>query len=1035
VVSGHRSDPADGPLTAELRSVTVMFCDLVGSTAMSEQLDPEELLEVTHAYQAVCREVIERHDGHIGQYQGDGILVYFGYPRAHDDDVQRSVRSALEILRAIEGLNSELGHGRPLLRTRIGIHTGPVVAGALVAGSAELVTLGNTPNVAARLQALAEPDSVLVSAASQRLVEGYFRWSDRGTVTLKGVSAPMEVYRPLEESSVRTAFELAIRQGLRRFFGRRAELEALRRLYRAAREGRGQVVRVRGEGGIGKSRLLHAIREDADSLDGIWLTGRCTAQSQNTALYPVIEVVRQLLGFETDDDMGDRVRKLEDALKQADLADPDKIRLLAKLLALEPGATAPPLMISPELQRIRTLETLRDLLAHTSRRSPLAITIEDLHWVDPSTLEFLELLTDSIANQRILLLLSYRPTFDPAARNISNVTELSLAPLLDVEVRSIIAEITEGNPLPASVVDRIVERTDGVPLFVEELTKMVLESGGAGDHCSIPATLESSLRTRLDRLGDAKAVVQLAAVVGREFSYAMLSSVGVFDDPLLERALRALVSAELLGQTGSPPDSHYTFRHALIQDAAYQSLLKRVRREYHGRIAQAAVAGSWNVVVDQPEFVAHHFTEAEMHEQAVHHWQLAGQQALDRSANAEAIAHFNRGLRVVEALPDDRARWQRELALVMGLGPALNVARGYGAPEVERTYNRALELCEKLGDAPELFWVLWGLGAFHQSRGQHAKALERGLHMRRLAESRRELQAEAHFGVGSSLFYLGELDAAREELERGTNFFLGQMTERGVSPTGHHAGVMSLGYLAIALWHLGYPDQARARCEEGVALARRTGHPFMQFQSRHWGTFVHYLLRDREQTQAYAEEASKLSCEYGFPFGEMASSMTLNWLRATAGSAAAVDALRSGVAAYRGLGARVGLTYFLSMLADACRAVGRVDDGLVVIEEAVREVEETGERCWEAELYRIRGELLASRDAAEAQRSFEQALAVARSQRARSLELRSAMGLAGLRQRDARQAEPPMFFADVYETFEEGHATTDLMTAKRLLEE
>ena len=1024
-----------------------MFCDLVGSTAMSEQLDPEELLEVTHAYQTVCREVIERHDGYIGQYLGDGILVYFGYPRAHDDDVQRSVRSALDILRAIERLNAELGHGRPLLRTRIGIHTGPVVAGALVAGSPELVTLGNTPNVAARLQTLAEPDSVLVSAASQRLVEGYFRWSDLGAVTLKGISAPMEVYRPLEESSVQTPFELAIRKGLRRFVGRTAELETLRRLYRAARQGRGQVIHVRGEGGIGKSRLLHAIREDADSLDGIWLTGRCTAQSQNTALYPVIEVVRRLLGFGTDDAVAGRMRKLEDALREADLADPDKIRLLAKLLSLEPGGNAPPLMISPELQRIRTLETLRDLLVYTSRRSPLAMTIEDLHWVDPSTLEFLELLTDSIANQRILVLLSYRPTFAPAATNISNVTELSLAPLGEVEVRSIIAEIAQEKSLPASVVDRIVERTDGVPLFVEELTKMMLESGGVGEiddalepggsrlQLSIPATLESSLRTRLDRLGDAKSVVQLAAVVGREFSYAMLSSVGVFDDALLERALRTLVSAELLGQAGSPPDSHYTFRHALIQDAAYQSLLKRVRREYHGRIAEAAVTGSWNIVVDQPEFVAHHFTEAEMHERAVHHWQLAGQQALDRSANAEAIAHFNRGLRVVEALPDDRARWQRELALVMGLGPALNVARGYGAPEVERTYSRALELCEKLGDAPELFWVLWGLGAFHQSRGQHAKALERGLHMRRLAESRRELQAEAHFGVGSSLFYLGELDAAREELETGCNFFMGQMTERGVSPTGHHAGVMSLGYLAIALWHLGYPDQARARCEEGVTLARRTGHPFMHFQSLHWGTFVHYLMRDRAQTRAYAEEASKVSRDYGFPFGEMASSMTLNWLRATAGDAAAVDALRSGVAAYRGLGARVGLTYFLAMLADACRAVGRVDAGLVVIEEAVCETKESGERCWEAELYRIRGELLASRDAVEAERSFEQALAVARSQRARSLELRSAMGLVGLRHRDARQAEPPKFFTDVYGTFKEGYSTTDLIEAKRLLEE
>ena len=1020
------------------RAVTVMFCDLADSTAMSELLDPEELLEVVSAYQTACRDIIEEHDGHVARYLGDGVLAFFGYPVAHDDDVQRSVRAALEMIQAIQRLNSEIGHEGVLLQTRIGIHTGTVVAGMLEPGFDSLVVVGSAPNIAARLQTLAEPDSVVVSADSQRLAGGYFRWRDLGEFTLKGITGPVHVYRALETSNIRTPFELAIQKGLRPLVGRDAELDMLRRLYRSTCDGTGQIVTLRGEGGIGKSRLLHAIREDRDSGDGLWLTGRCVSENRNTAFFPMLEVLRSLIGGAEADPREDQLRKLEVAL--VGFEDPESYRLLAMLLSLTSEDDAEPLLLSPELQRRRTMEALAGLLIHQSRKAPLVITIEDLHWVDPSTLEFLALLSGTMQSERLLVLLSYRPPLSPTFSPVEPLTEVSLAPLDAMHVRDLVTEITGGTPLPAQIIDEIVARADGVPLFAEELTRMVLESaeqaGESGRRLptlSIPSTLDSSLNTRLDRLGDAKAVAQLASVIGRQFDWTVLKDIGVFDDDLLERSLNALVAAELLGQTGSPPDAHYTFRHALIQDAAYQSLLKRTRREYHGRIGDMAALGQLGGVGEQPEFVAHHFSEAGRHEQAVQHWLLAGQRALDRSANAEAIAHFNQGLVDIEALPDEPPRWRTELALVMGLGPALNAVLGFGSAEVERAFTRALELCEQLGDAEELFWVLWGLGAFRQARAQHREALEKGRQIQQLAESRPELEAEAHFGVGASLFYLGEIVEARQELERGSAYFLSQIGTHDVSPTGVHAGVMSLSYLALALWHLGHVTQAVLRSEQSIDLAVEIGHPFIRAHSLHGATMASFLARDRAKTRSYAEEEAKVSDEYGFLFGQLMSSMTLAWLDATDGDREAVDRLRVGVDAHRDVGMRAGLTYFLTMLADACRHVCRLDDGLGAVAEGLTEVEGTGERPWEPELHRIRGLLTAPHDPAESETSFRTALAIAGGQQARSLELRAAIDLAELLNGCDRQMEVLHLIADLDQGFIDGLGTPDRLHARKLI--
>ncbi len=912
-------------MDAENRWVTVMFCDVVESTAMSEALDPEDLLEVLHTYQSTCQKIIERHGGYIAQYLGDGILVYFGYPQAHDDDIQRSVRCAIEILRELKPSGDEDDPTAPLVRTRIGIHTGPVVVGALTPGSGELLAMGAVPNIAARLQALAEPDSIVVSGEIHRLVEGFFRWKELGEFTLKGTAQPMAVFEPLEETGVRTPFELAIQKGLNPMVGRELELDSLRHQYLAAQSGAGQIVQMFGDAGIGKSRLLHAIREDAISKDAIWLLGRCTAQSQNTAFYPILEVLRILLTFAVDDSNEVRRKKLDDALSKD--TDSELKELLAVLLGIQDEESQPP-VLSPELARTKTMEAVEHLLVRTSQRSPLGIIIEDLHWIDPSSLELLERMLDTISRNRILLLLSYRPSATPLVSDARHVSEIRLAPLTDESTRELITSIAGQAQVSEALLEKIVRRTDGVPLFVEELVKMFMEAGATEQsspedllsRLAIPLSLESLYRSKLDRLDSAKDVIQLASVVGREFTHSMMQNLGAFDDATLDSALDTLVKAELLIRSRLWTETHYSFRHALVQDTVYRSLLRQRRQAYHGLVAETALSRRWPVTIDQPEFVAHHFTEAGKTEEAVDAWLAAGRQAFDRAANAEAVVHFNRGLGVVAELSDE-PRWQRELSLSLGLGPALTAARGYGAPGVEETYTRALELCDQLGDAPERFWVLWGLGAYYQARGQHQEALLKGQELQQLAALQRELQAEAQFGVGSSLFYLGQLNEARNELEKGAAFFTNQIAEQNMSPSGHHAGVMSLGYLAIVLWHLGFPDQAVHRANQGIRLSDQIGHPFVRLQSRHWASFVHYLRGDWAELRQAAEAESVLSREFGFPFGELSSAMTLDWLSVMEGDSGGIERLRGRIDAYREVGARVALTYYLTKLADACRVI------------------------------------------------------------------------------------------------------------------
>src|SRR5712691_6172901 len=675
---------------AERRQLTVMFCDLVDSTSLASQLDPEDLREVVRAYQETAATVIQRFDGHIAQYLGDGLLVYFGYPQAHEDDARRAVRTGLGIVEAMEALNARLAQRYGVqLAVRIGIHTGVVVVGEMGGGSRqEQLAMGETPNVAARLQGLAAPDTVVISPTTFRLVQGYFTCHDLGAHALKGLAAPLQVYRILGESAAQSRLDVASATGLTPLVGRDAEVALLLERWAHSQDGAGQVVLLRGEAGIGKSRLVEVLRERVLSEGATRMVFHCSPDHQNSVLYPVIDHLQRFLQWQRDEAPQSKFDTLERVLRASRLPLDDVVPLFAALLSVPLPERYAPLNLTPQRQRQKTQEALVAWLLEAAERQPVLAVWEDLHWADPSTLELLSMMLDQAPMARMLTLLTCRPEFRPPWATHAPVTQVTLNRLGRTQVEAMIPSLTGAKTLPTEVVQQVVAKTDGVPLFVEELVKMILESGlvreqagryvltGPLPPLAIPSTLHDSLMARLDRLSAARELAQLGAVLGRGFAYELLQAVAPVDEITLQQGLNQLVDAELVYQRGLPPRSRYLFKHALIQDAAYQSLLKSTRQQYHQRIAQVLAAQFPAIAETQPELIAHHYTEAGLSAPALGYWQRAGQHAIERSANLEAVAHLTKGLELLADLPDTPERAQQELVMQTTLGPALLVTKG-----------------------------------------------------------------------------------------------------------------------------------------------------------------------------------------------------------------------------------------------------------------------------------------------------------------------------------------------------------------------
>jgi class 3 adenylate cyclase/predicted ATPase len=1039
---------------AERRQLTVLFCDLVDSTPLASQFDPEDWREVVRAYQDACAKVIARFEGHIAQYLGDGLLVYFGYPRAHEDDPQRAVRAGLGIVEAIGQLNTLLTpkHGLSLA-VRLGCHTGLVVVGDVGGGTRhEQLALGETPNVAARLQGVAAPNTLVIGALTHQLLGGLFACQSLGTPSLKGVSQPLEVFQVLYESTARTRLEALGSTGLTPLVGREPEVRLLHDSWAEVVDGRGQAVILSGEAGIGKSRLVQALTEHAAERKA-WLTPcQCSPYYEHTAFYPLIDLLeRVVLRFERQESLAQKLRKLEGFLVQSGLPLAEAIPLFSSLLSIPLGADYAPPNISPEQLKQQTMQALLTVALRRAAQQPVLFVVEDLHWVDPTTLELLSLLVDQVHTAPILALFTCRPDFSPPWTGRSDVTQVNLARLPGTEVAELTNRVAHGKSLPAEVVAQVVSKTDGVPLFVEELTKMLLESGlleerpdtyeltGPLPPLAIPNTLHDSLMARLDRLATVKGLAQLGATLGREFTYALLAAVSPWRDDILREGLHQLVAAEFLYQQGVPPQATYRFKHALIQDAAYQSLLKSTRQLHHQRIAAVLESRFPEVVATQPELLAHHYTAAGLGAEALPYWRAAGQRALQRSANREAAGHVAKGLEVLSVLPDTDERAQQELALQIMLGAALGATQGQQA--MGRVYARACELARQVGSTAELFPALWGFWYAHIAQGQMPRARALAEEFLELAQQRQDplVLAAGHRMLANTAWWQGQFSEAQDHSERGLAVYDPRQHRASVVSYGQDSGVVCGWIAALTLWVLGYPDQALHGMEETLARARGLAHPFSVAQVLHFSAHLHQLRREPQAALARAEEALALCTEQGFDAYGAWCLLPRGWAVVQLGQVAeGISHIGRGLANRRATGAGAALPWFLALLGEAYGAIGQLCEGLHALEEALQCVQHNEEHQYEAEVYRLKGELLLQQsipDVPEAEACLQKALAIARQQQAKSWELRAALSLSRLWQRRGNRAGAREILAPIYGWFAEGFDTADLQDAKTLLDE
>src|SRR5262245_32727627 len=770
------------PAEAERRQLTVMFCDLVGSTPLAEHLDPEDLRTVVQAYQAACTTVVPRFGGYIARYVGDALLVYFGYPQAHEDDPQRAVRAGLGIVEAIQALSLSSVQLPQALQVRIGIHTGLVVVGELGGRDyREAMALGDTPNIAARIQGQAEPGTVVISATTQRLVEGLFECEERGHPALKGVTTPLTLYRVLKAGEAQSRFQVVVRKGLTPLVGREHEYGLLHERWQRVKDGAGQIVLLSGEPGIGKSRLVEALKETVEHEGATCLELRCSPYAQQSALQPVIEHLQRRLHFRPDDVPETKLEKLQQTLSRSRFPQPDTLPLLAGLLSLPQPEGYRPLSLSPQKQKEKTQEAVVAWLCEEAKQQAVTYAWEDLHWADPSTLELLTRFLDQVPTTRLLAVMTFRPEFIPPWGAHSYLSQLTLSRLGRLHVEVMVSKVTHGKTLPREVMRQITSKTDGVPLFVEELTKMVVESdlvkevddhyelSGSLPPLAIPSTLQDSLMARLDRLATVREIAQVGATIGREFNYNLLQAVSPLSEGTLQQGLKRVVEAGFVYQSGVPSPARYLFKHALVQETAYHSLLRSRRSQLHQQVARVLTEQFAETVRTQPELVAHHYTEAGSLELAIPYWQQAGERALQRSAHAEAVGHLTKGLELLKALPPTQERREQELVLQTALGPALMVTTGYTSAAVEHTYTRALALCRQVEGTAQLFPVLRGLWECYEMRGELQTAHELAEQPLTLTQTDHDpaLRVVAHDVIGDTLFWLGEFLPAREHLEQG----------------------------------------------------------------------------------------------------------------------------------------------------------------------------------------------------------------------------------------------------------------------------
>jgi class 3 adenylate cyclase/predicted ATPase len=1030
-----------------------MFCDLVGSTALSARLDPEDMREIIGAYHRCCADQITKAGGFVAKYMGDGVLAYFGYPQAHEDDAERAVRSGLSLIEAVPKLRAS--HNAPL-RVRVGIDTGVVVVGDLIGEGAaqEQGVVGDTPNLAARLQGRAEPGQVVVSQRTRQLAGGLFDYRDLGKVTLKGLGEPLQAWQVAGASAVQSRFEAHHEASLTPLVGREEELDLLIRRWRQAASGEGRVVLLSGEPGIGKSRLTVALSERLQNEPHARVRYFCSPHHTDSALYPTIAQLERAAGFERDDTPETKFAKLRSRLSPS-FGHEDDVQLLCELLSIPTGDRFAPLNWSPQRKKEKTFDALLRQLQMLSQQRPVLMVYEDIHWLDPSSRELLDMVVDGVANLSVLLVITLRPKFQPPWIGQAHVSTLTLSRLGRREGAALAGSAAGDTALSDAVIEEIIARTDGVPLFVEELTKAVVEAGAREEDvsntlkkaplsaASVPATLHASLMARLDHLGPAaKELAQIGAAIGREFSYEVLASVAQKSDAEVQTALTALTEAGLVFCRGTPPHASFLFKHALVRDVAYASLLRGQRQELHASIAMTLESRAAEVADQQPEILAQHCTEADLNEKAVIYWSKAARQSAARYSMIEAVAQARKGLEVLARVPDGRSRWQQELELQSALGVALNVSLGAAAPETGQVYARARVLCDRLGDTATLVQVVSGLTAHYAQRCELASYQEIGVDLLRLADREDDLGCRlvGHRTMGSAWHWLGDFSSSRQHLERALSLYVPEAHQPMISVIGYDVRAVAASYLSQVLFILGYPDQAQERSREALSWSRTLrNHPHNLVHSLSTAAIYYVARRDDVAALELLEEAITLATEQGFRFWLAFMRMMQCCALARCGKITPdVMFLRKSIADYTAVGGALYRPFVIGQVAEICGSIGRIDEALDLIAEAVEVVERTGERQNEAELCRLKGDLLIAHRAAErdgAEASLHRALALAQQQNAKMWELRASTSLARLWRDQGKRTEARDLLAPIYGWFTEGFDTPDLKEAKALLEE
>jgi class 3 adenylate cyclase/predicted ATPase len=1033
------------PISAERRQLTVMFCDLVGSTALSARLDLEDMREMMSDYHHRCAEVIGRSGGFVAKYMGDGVLAYFGYPQAHENDPERAVRCGLALVDAARRLQIDDG---TLLEVRVGIATGLVVVGDLIGkGPAqEQGVVGETPNLAARLQSHAEPGQVVIASSTRQLTGGLFEYRDLGRVVLKGLPDPIQAWQVLAPTSVRSRFEAQHETSIASLVGREEELQLLLRRWKQSSQGEGRVVLLTGEPGVGKSRLIAALQEQLQSQTYVRIRYFCSPQHSESAFYPIVNQLERAARFERGDAPAQKLIKLQNLIAPAVSGQPAEVALLADLLSVPCELFE----MDPQRRKEKTFDALLAQLQRLEQQRPVLMIYEDVQWIDPTTLELLAITVERAHHMRLLLVVSARPEFIPPWPDHAHVTTVSLSRLGRREGTMLITEVAQGRALPDEVTKQILDRTDGVPLFIEELTKAVLESeslrkrehdyvlDGSLAPVTIPTTLHASLLARLDRLISVRQVAQVGAALGRQFSHELLHAVVETPERQLNDALEQLVRAQLLFQRGTPPNAQYTFKHALVQDVAYATLLRDNRQKLHARIARVYETRFPEVVRAQPELVAHHFTEAGLSDVATEYWQRAGDLAMARSGHAEAIHHFSVALDLLSKVGEKSDRAAKELELCVKLGPALVMVKGPGSPEVSAIYGRAVAL-EAKEDSAARFKALWGVYYYSMASARLSEAATHANEL--LALARRlgadDLELEGHHANWTTSLWCGKLTAADEHSQKGiSRYDCVRHHALAFAFSGHDPGVCAHGVRAISMALSGFPQKAGKLAAEAVTLARSLSHPYSLAHAMWVCAIVLQVGRHRQSCQNLAIELLELSQAHDFSMMRGAGMFFSGWAIADRGKIEhGITSMEQGLALFCA-GRRVTRPYMLAVLANAKADLGKQDEALELLEDALVSTELTGERWWRAELHRLKGQLDLGRGRFdESEAHFRSALGVATEQRARMLELRAATSLARLWSVRGRRAEARDLLAPVYDWFTEGFDTLDLKEAKALLDE